>query len=759
MSRPIQSQSPAERPADRGSPLQHIQASPELDRITRTAAHLFHVPMALVSLLDEDRQWFRSRHGLDIDGTPRSISFCAHAIEQPSPMVVTDASLDPRFADNPLVTGAPHIRFYAGHTLHSLHGMPLGTLCILDTRPGSLSEDQKLALADLAMMAENYLHLCEASAETDQARSALERRDWMVEQIVDYARVGIALLDARGEFLACNRRFDALVGHGHEALLGRNLDFVLAPGDAARGLQAIEAARAGSEKSPELKLRFRRSDGSISWAQVGISVLPEASTGMARLILVATDINDLQQTQAALESLQFDLENQIQERTRELDATVSELRHEIARRQRVQAELETSAHQFQRVLANTSDAYIEIDDQDLILTWNDSAERIFGWSEQEAVGKRFGGLCVPDALRTRHELWLRRLRATGISTRMKQRIEISGLRRNGETFPLELTFSTSIELDKLVVHGFLHDISARKADETALRETTQRLKAITDNLPALIAQVGADLRYRFHNQAYCAWFDLPPGGLVRRHLSEFWGEHQFLSLRPAIDRVLAGESIEIDYTLEASDGQRWFHGNLVPHVDADGKHDGFYLLSQDFTERKRLYERIEHDALHDPLTGLPNRRALTKRLEEAMARARRSRGSVAVMFMDLDGFKQVNDTLGHEHGDALLKRFAANVAAALRESDFVARLAGDEFVAVLENLEPGRDTLGTLAGAIVKRIGADPDMLGEAIPLACSVGVAVFDPAGDEAPQALLARADAAMYEAKAKGSNRIVVR
>jgi GAF domain-containing protein len=109
------------------------------DRIVRFAAQELEMPIALVSLVDENRQWFKARLGLEASETPRDISFCGHAIAKSDLFLVEDASLDERFADNPLVTGAPHIRFYAGAPLTAASGSRIGTLCVLDTRPRTLS--------------------------------------------------------------------------------------------------------------------------------------------------------------------------------------------------------------------------------------------------------------------------------------------------------------------------------------------------------------------------------------------------------------------------------------------------------------------------------------------------------------------------------------------------------------------------------------------------------------------------------------------
>ncbi len=149
------------------------------DRLTRLAKRLFGVPIALVSLVDEDRQWFKSRQGLDIEETPRDISFCGHAVYKRATLVVNDTTKDPRFSDNPLVVGDAHIRFYAGCPLHSIDGHILGTLCIIDTEPRAFSAEDQDSLEDLAMMAQQELAALQL-ATVDELTGISNRRGFQM---------------------------------------------------------------------------------------------------------------------------------------------------------------------------------------------------------------------------------------------------------------------------------------------------------------------------------------------------------------------------------------------------------------------------------------------------------------------------------------------------------------------------------------------------------------------------------------------------
>lgn len=154
------------------------------DRVTRMAKRMFGVPISLVSLVDEDRQWFKSKQGLEATETPRDISFCGHAINQDGLFIIPDAIEDQRFFDNPLVTNAPNIRFYAGCPLKLREGLNIGTLCLIDSQPRVMDEDDQMLLKDLASMVEQEIKSIQL-ATLDELTSISNRRGFMT--LADYA--------------------------------------------------------------------------------------------------------------------------------------------------------------------------------------------------------------------------------------------------------------------------------------------------------------------------------------------------------------------------------------------------------------------------------------------------------------------------------------------------------------------------------------------------------------------------------------------
>ncbi|MCU1689821.1 MAG: sensor hybrid histidine kinase, partial [Jatrophihabitantaceae bacterium] len=193
------------------------------DRITRTAQRVLNVPIALITLVDTDRQYFKSCQGLGVSETPRSASFCAHAIAADDILHVRDALEDPRFVRNPLVLGSPYIRFYAGKPLQSVSGHRLGTLCVIDIVPRDLTEDEASTLIDLAAWAELELAVITMSQAVRQ-RDQLQRR---LRTVAESVPLGLALLDPSHGITAANSSLSALTGLSTDALVGAPLNRLL----------------------------------------------------------------------------------------------------------------------------------------------------------------------------------------------------------------------------------------------------------------------------------------------------------------------------------------------------------------------------------------------------------------------------------------------------------------------------------------------------------------------------------------------------
>lgn len=300
-------------------------------------------------------------------------------------------------------------------------------------------------------------------------------------------------------------------------------------------------------------------------------------------------------------------------------------------------------------------------------------------------------------------------------------------------------------------YGISFDVTERKESELRYAASERRLRTITDNLPVLIAYIDIEHRYRFCNATFEDWLGIPISRLEGQRVADALGEDRYAQRRPFIERALAGERVEFDQVMELPGGQRHLHALYVPHQE-NGVTLGLYALVTDVTAIKDSEAKLIHLARFDSLTGLPNRRQFDQQLADAMARTRRTRTPMALLFLDIDRFKAINDSLGHAAGDSVLKEMARRLKETVRPTDTVARLAGDEFVVILEAVHSPVEA-EQVAHKIVTAV-RDRFVIGkQALIVTTSIGIALFE-GEDCAASNLMALADAALYETKSEGRN-----
>jgi diguanylate cyclase (GGDEF)-like protein/PAS domain S-box-containing protein len=288
------------------------------------------------------------------------------------------------------------------------------------------------------------------------------------------------------------------------------------------------------------------------------------------------------------------------------------------------------------------------------------------------------------------------------------------------------------------VVGLVHDVTERKRAE----EETERLAAFPRATPNPVLECGADGRVVYANPA-AARLAAELGTNVEHALP---GPGHADLVRGALASGATVRGVEVPVA------GRVLSWSYHPHRPLDVVH----CFAEDVTARRAMEERLRHEALHDPLTGLPNRRLLMERLSAALDRGRRRGGGTALLFIDLDRFKLVNDSLGHPVGDRLLAAVAERLRGAVREGDTVARLGGDEFAVLLDGA-PGAEGARRTAETIHRALCAPVPLDGFEVFTSASIGIAVSG-AGADGPDALLRGADAAMHRARAAGPGRCEV-
>jgi diguanylate cyclase (GGDEF)-like protein/PAS domain S-box-containing protein len=291
-------------------------------------------------------------------------------------------------------------------------------------------------------------------------------------------------------------------------------------------------------------------------------------------------------------------------------------------------------------------------------------------------------------------------------------------------------------------------------DELARGE--KRLRMITDSLPALVSYIDAQERYVFHNSHYRHIPGIDTSAMLGRTMREVFGDEMYSVVKEPVAAALAGERVSFERTITPGGIERHLKYEYTPDFDVDGAVVGFYTMVTDITDMKLIQARLAQLARVDSLTGLPNRNQLYERLGEALARCRRGGAQVGCLYLDIDHFKAINDSLGHAGGDEVLRQFGARLQTCVRETDLVARLAGDEFVILVEGLDQPAGG-ERVAAKIIEAMRPPFDLGGHPRAITTSVGVAISDGREDDA-DALLKKADEALYRAKSTGKNAFAV-
>ena len=390
---------------------------------------------------------------------------------------------------------------------------------------------------------------------------------------------------------------------------------------------------------------------------------------------------------------------------------------------------------------------------------NEGFANITGYAYDEAVGRTFPelGIWMNEADR---RFFVDALRKTGSVRELEFRFR---MRSGAIIIGLISANIITIGGEKCILSS-ITDVTERRRIEDALRESEEKFRNLAENSSDAIWRTDTTLRFTYISPAdermrgfrqdevvgTTVWSVLTPDGAekVRRAISE---------LRTAERNGIPVGTVRFELEQKRKDGGLlWTEVNVVPHRDRNGKLLGFYGVTRDISERKRTAERIEHMARHDPLTDLPNRALFSDRLDVALSLSKRNGTRLALMFVDLDKFKPVNDTFGHAVGDVLLREAARRMRGCIRASDTVGRIGGDEFVVLLPVVETPNDAIVVaekLRAALVHPFEID----GHRIEVSCSVGIAIAPDDGRDEIE-LAKNADMAMYAAKQQGGDAVLL-
>jgi len=426
---------------------------------------------------------------------------------------------------------------------------------------------------------------------------------------------------------------------------------------------------------------------------------------------------------------------------------------DITVRKRTEQALVASETRLRAVLDGVHSGVITMTEKGIVESFNRSAERLFGYGAAEVIGKNIKML-MPEPYRTEHDGYLEAYRRSGIRKVIGGRRDVMAQRRDGSVFHIELGVTETIVDDGKLFVGSVSDITYRKEAEAELRIAATAFESqegmVVTNPDGVILRVN---RAFTESTGYSAEDVI---GHTPRLLKS--GRHD------AAFYTAMWESLRSTGAWQGEIWDRRKNGEIYPKwltISAVKRDDGvithYVATHQDITERKIAEERIRELAFFDQLTTLPNRTLLLDRLRQAMTASSRNGGHGALLFIDLDHFKTLNDTLGHDMGDLLLQQVAQRLVGSVREGDTVARLGGDEFVVVLSSLSVNIEEAATQTEAVGVKILAslrDPYQLSDLeYRSTASIGATLFR--GHQASiDDLMKQADLAMYKSKARGRN-----
>jgi len=420
----------------------------------------------------------------------------------------------------------------------------------------------------------------------------------------------------------------------------------------------------------------------------------------------------------------------------------------IARDITGQSHLETIAEQFHALVTSSDDAIISKTLDGKVTSWNAAAQAMFGYSAEEMLGEPMLKLFPED--RQNEELFILEKMLAGEKI---DHFDTVRLHKDGSPIHVSVTISPIRDKQGTIIGAskIARDITLRKIAEANFHLTssvfthTSEGIAITDSRGVIIEV----------NQALTCITGYSRDELIGRTSDVFRSSRQGPDVEKEIlTNLLQNGHARSEIWSRRKDGESYTGLLTISAVtDESGKTHKYIALFTDITSLRKQQEKLEHITNFDVLTDLPNRLLLSDRLRQAMHMSKRNGKDLALLYLDLDGFKQVNDEYGHEVGDALLVGLSQRMQSALREVDTLARMGGDEFVAVLVDIDGARE-LDCLVGRILKAC-SDPITIGDhVIQVSASIGVTLF-PNDDVDEDQLIRHADFAMYEAKQSGKNR----
>ncbi|MEJ6007280.1 EAL domain-containing protein [Paucibacter sp. AS339] len=657
-----------DREAERLSALRRLRVldthpEPEFDALVQAAALACGAPIARIGLVDADRVWFKAGVGLEgLDELPRDEAFCSHAIVAGAVFEVEDARLDPRFRDSPAVRGTVGLRFYAGATLRLRDGEAVGTLCVMDTQPRRLTDNQREVLIHLADAVVHALELRRGVLTELRLAAELAEREAWFRTLSEAAPIGVFHTNTSGACTYTNPRWQEIFGLSLAQSLGQGWSQTIHPQDQPGVFKHwLDCARA--QRDFEKEFRVQSPQGGLRHV-------------LSRSRPVLGEGGELIGHVGAVE--------------------------DITEQVRAQEKLQASEARLNMALDSGHIGIWELDLHSGALVWDAWMHRLYGMEPRtEAMSYGSWAACLhPDDLqRADREVQqaIKGLKPFDTEFRViwpdGSVHHLRGSARlvsDAQGRPLRMV---GANWDLTQIRQLAEEMAARMS--AVLAEQHELLLVTLRSIGDAVITTDATGQVVWMNptaERLTGWGADEARGRPLEQVFHVIDEHSRAPAENLVQLCLAeGKTVaQARHSLLISrEGQEYgVQDSVAPIRNERGEVFGVVLVFHDVTEQRRLSGEMTYRATHDPLTGLINRGEFELRLRRVLEQAQGDRSQHALLYIDLDQFKLVNDACGHAVGDQLLQQVARILGEAVRTRDTLARLGGDEFAALLEHCSP-----------------------------------------------------------------------
>ncbi len=587
--------------------------------------------------------------------------------------------------------------------------------------------------------------------EHKRSEEALRESEAFLRSLLDAIPIPVFYKDQEGRYLGYNKSFEIFTGAPQEKVIGKSIfDFI--PSEIAKIHQAKDNELYTQGGVQKYEFKIQNAAGELRDAIFSKALFTDSHGEIRGLIGAAMDISELKRAERALQE-SFDeisaLNQHLKESTQNLEKQTLELEDSKEQLQHTEA-------WYRSILQSAPDGMLVVDGRGIITLVNAQIGRIFGYKDDELIGQPIEVL-VPPYTRSEHQSKRNVMINNPDDSRMASLgRKLRGYRKDGSEFAVDITLSRLPDIDggEGKICAAIRDVSERERMQQTLAAREQESRTLIENSPDLIARYDQNCRRILANPAFSKIAQVAQDELIGKLPTESPGGADMEQLEAKIKEVFAtGQPADMELSLAvATDQQHRMHIRLTPESNMTGEIITVLEVARDITELYAFRQKIHQMAFYDTLTSLPNRALFNDRLRQMLIDARWHGHRAAVMMLDLDRFKVVNDTLGHPAGDELLRETAERLNRCVRGYDTVARLGGDEFAVLLPEIRSG-DDMARIASKILRAVN-EPFMLeSKEVFVSTSLGIAVY-PNDSEDPNDLIRQADSAMYFAKRLGRN-----